>query len=873
MRKLSKVGNSVLLFHLLTFSLFVVSCSSDDGYQSHIKELLMEDMSFTCEGGTQEQEYRHEDLSVYKVSHKESWCSPTLDVNNCKLVVTVKANNTYDARTDTVTLTDTIAKSSRYITIKQDRNTGLFLDKSYVEASMYGDTVSTKLKYNVNYKVQIPNDCDWVTQGSASKTRGLDSTTLTFYVKENKTYKARDAVITVVNMTEKLTDKLKIHQPFNTVFKADSTNFEVNQYGDTITVNLTTNISYDVTIPDTCNWITKKSSSGVRGQGALTRGTDTKSIIFYIKENKTYHARNGVVTLSNSGAGASIEINIKQPFKTEFSLEKKYIEASQYGDTVSIKMTSNVSYDVTIPDDCDWITRAATRKTRGVETSNILLKVAENKTYKEREAVIEVGNEDAGVSESITIYQPFNMVFSVDSTSFEVSMDGATFTVNLRHNIGYDVSIPSSCDWLSKVSGARKAGARNTTSRTLPLQSRRGRGGLTRASTQGTDTTAIVFRASENTTEQEREATITISNKDAGAETKIYVHQPFTTTFSVDSTSFEVGTNGGTKTVNLESNISYDVSIPSDCDWITLQSNSRTRGASTSSNKSGQGRSNTRGTKTIALVFKVSKNTTGKERSATVTLGNSKLGVSKAISFKQKFESTFSVDTTAVEVDELGGTFGVNVVANVSVSVQPQVSWLSVGSKTGEGDGYWTQNISVSRFTNKTDQRQGKVKFLYAAGNESKTVTVTQKRTLYIKESDVTLTEAGKDSTLTLTNTEARTVSWSSSNTGVVTVNAGKVRAVADGTAVITVRSSDGKYSDTCNITVEIPEPTEEETTGDDETSSGDGTTGDDGTSTGDGSSSGDESASTSDSGSSSDDNASARARKRVRYNKVRFKR
>ena len=135
------------------------------------------------------------------------------------------------------------------------------------------------------------------------------------------------------------------------------------------------------------------------------------------------------------------------------------------------------------------------------------------------------------------------------------------------------------------------------------------------------------------------------------------------------------------------------------------------------------------------------------------------------------------------------------------------------------------------------------------------------------------MTEAGKDSTLTLTNTEARTVSWSSSNTGVVTVNAGKVRAVADGTAVITVRSSDGKYSDTCNITVEIPEPTEEETTGDDETSSGDGTTGDDGTSTGDGSSSGDESASTSDSGSSSDDNASARARKRVRYNKVRFKR
>jgi uncharacterized protein YjdB len=349
-----------------------------------------------------------------------------------------------------------------------------------------------------------------------------------------------------------------------------------------------------------------------------------------------------------------------------------------------------------------------------------------------------------------------------------------------------------------------------------------------------------VFRASANTTEQEREATITISNKDAGAEAKIYVHQPFTTIFNVDSTSFEVATEGGTKTVNVESNISYDVSIPSDCNWISLQSNSRAR---------------TRSSKTTALLFKISKNTSGKKRSATVTIGNNSLGVSKAITFTQKFESTFSVDTTAVEVDELGGTFGVNVVANVSVSVLPQVSWLTAGSKIDGGDGYWTQKINVSSFSNKADQRQGKVKFLYAAGNDSKTVTVTQKRTLYIKESDVTLTAAGQDSTLTLTNTESRSVTWSSSNMGVATVNAGKVKAVADGTATITVISSDGKYFDRCNITVEIPESKDDESASNDESSSGE------------------ESADSSTSGNSSDDNASARARKRVRYNKVRFKR
>ena len=793
-RKLSVVG--VLSYLLpLTSYLLILSCSSDDdGYQSHLKELLMEDMSFTCEGGTQEQVYRHEDLSVYKVSNIQPWCTSTLDVNNCKLVVSVKANNTYDARTDTVTLTDTIAKTSRYLTVRQARNTGLFIDKTYVEANMYGDTITTMLKHNVSYEVQIPDTCDWVTRGQASKTRGLDSTFITFYVKENKTYKDRDAVITVINKDEKLTDKLKIHQPFNTEFKADITDFEVKQYGDTITVNLTTNISYDVIIPDTCSWITMKSSSSVtKVRTALTRGTDTKTLTFIIKENNSYHDRDGVVTISNADAGASIDINIHQPFKAVFSPDKKFIKASQYGDTVTIKMTSNVGYDVTIPDDCDWIKRAASRQTRGVETSTILLRVAENKTYKSREAVVIVSNDEAGVSESITISQPFDMVFSVDSTSHEVSMDGATFTVNLRHNISYDVSIPKSCKWLSQVTGTRQGtrgakGVRNTRNAQNILR--------TRGASKGIDTTAIVFRASENTTEKERAAIIVISNKDAGVEAKIYVHQPFKVIFNVDSTSFEVPMGGGTKTVNVESNISYNVLIPSDCDWISQQSS---------------GRAGTRSSKTTALLFKVSKNTTGKERSATVIISNSSLNVSKAITFKQKFNSTFDVDTSEIEVDERGGTFGVNVVANVSVSVQPQVSWLTVGSKTGVGDGYWTQNINVSSFSNKTDQRQGKVKFLYAAGNESKTVTVTQKRTLYIKESDVTLTEAGKDSTLTLTNTEGRAVSWSSSNTRVVTVNAGKVRAVANGTASIIVMSTDGKYFDNCNITVEIPEPAKEE--------------------------------------------------------------
>jgi len=83
--------------------------------------------------------------------------------------------------------------------------------------------------------------------------------------------------------------------------------------------------------------------------------------------------------------------------------------------------------------------------------------------------------------------------------------------------------------------------------------------------------------------------------------------------------------------------------------------------------------------------------------------------------------------------------------------------------------------------------------------------------------SDTTLTESGQKLSLSslLTNTESRPLTWKSSNKDVATVNgAGTVTAVANGTAVITVKSSDdgGKYSDAVSITVEIPEPPSEET-------------------------------------------------------------
>ena len=278
---------------------------------------------------------------------------------------------------------------------------------------------------------------------------------------------------------------------------------------------------------------------------------------------------------------------------------------------------------------------------------------------------------------------------------------------------------------------------------------------------------------------------------------KIYIHQPFTPVFKVDKAEAEVPMEGGIVTASVESNISYDVKIPSGCNWITLSSSSRSR---------------SRAAKASVIMLSVAANTSGRNRSATITIGNAAIGVSAPLTITQPFTTNFNVDPTPLQVDERGGTLGVNVAANVPVTVQSLSDWITIGGKTGVGNGYWTQQIQVSPFSDKTAQRVGTVKFLYPAANQSVVVTVTQLRTLFIAESAITLTEAGQTQALTLQNTNAKTVSWSSSDTGVATVSsAGTVTAVANGTASIYVRTSDGRYSDKVYVTVNIPEPPQEE--------------------------------------------------------------
>ena len=88
------------------------------------------------------------------------------------------------------------------------------------------------------------------------------------------------------------------------------------------------------------------------------------------------------------------------------------------------------------------------------------------------------------------------------------------------------------------------------------------------------------------------------------------------------------------------------------------------------------------------------------------------------------------------------------------------------------------------------------------------TVNVTG---ITLSQTEAAMTVGGE--TLTLTATVApddatdKTVTWTTSNADIATVENGVVTAVAVGTATITVTTTDGSFTATCAITVTAPEP------------------------------------------------------------------
>ena len=143
--------------------------------------------------------------------------------------------------------------------------------------------------------------------------------------------------------------------------------------------------------------------------------------------------------------------------------------------------------------------------------------------------------------------------------------------------------------------------------------------------------------------------------------------------------------------------------------------------------------------------------------------------------------------------------------------------WVSISSIKQSKNSSYEWEVVLSSSKNTGYNRSGEM--IVKTRSQSKTLTIFQKgdkgdyiALTGIEIDDTVLTlVVGEQATLSAipvpSNASEYSVNWTSSNTSVATVSSdGVITAKSVGTSTITVKTSDGKFSDTCTVTVRAAE-------------------------------------------------------------------
>lgn len=176
----------------------------------------------------------------------------------------------------------------------------------------------------------------------------------------------------------------KPQKPEESVFTIDSEgNYIVEAKGGDVVVKVTTNIEYDVVIPEAASWLSL----------ADTRAVREETLTFSVVENDDVEARMVEVLLVDADGKQLQSITINQNgadpvFVTDG--EGNYVVEAAGGD-ILVKVTTNLQYNVVIEEGVSWFSLS---DTRAVREETLRFTILENEELEERSAVVELKGLD-----------------------------------------------------------------------------------------------------------------------------------------------------------------------------------------------------------------------------------------------------------------------------------------------------------------------------------------------------------------------------------------------------------------------------------------------------------------------------------------------
>ncbi|MCX4292288.1 MAG: SUMF1/EgtB/PvdO family nonheme iron enzyme [Odoribacter sp.] len=426
------VSGVALLYLFLGGALLVASCSKDSGGdgpeepdqpKNVMLELSRSDLVFESSGG--EKTFTVSCNGTWTIENESDWCTTDFTHGTGNLTVTVTAAVYSGMEDRNMNLTIKAGDKTQVLGVTQKGKDAIIVSKDKFEVPQEGVTISVEVKSNISYEVTIPEEFgSWI--APSPRSRAVTKASYEFVISKNSSKKPREGYILFAGNS--VQDTVRIYQADRLVL-TDPTCY-VSHEGGEITVELKTNVNYDVQIPTSvASWISRVE----------TRTLRTDRIHFSVSENRGRDVREALVVVKDRNSKLSDTLRVCQYGKGLIVSQQNYF-VPRAGKTISVEVKGGIEYGVTIPSAFQsWIASAGgtSSSLSDVTPKTYRFAVSELEGNEEREGYIVFSGNS--LTDTVYIYQGGDFTETIKGVSFDMLyVEGGTFMMGATEEQGDD---------------------------------------------------------------------------------------------------------------------------------------------------------------------------------------------------------------------------------------------------------------------------------------------------------------------------------------------------------------------------------------------------------------------------------------------------
>ena len=348
-------------------------------------------------------------LNIANTTSGVTWCTVSATSGakgNANVKFNVTENTDYENRSVSVTIkSGTVSKT---FTISQKSADALLVTTDKYEVNQNGGTIEIEVKTNIDYKMEISESAmKWISESSS---RGLTTYKHTLKIAANEEIKKREGEIHFKSGNK--VETIKIYQAASEAILLLSQNeYNVSNKGDTISVDVKSNVEYDVQMPKV-DWIIDMSSN---------RGLSSHTLNYIVRSNETYDNRYAEIIFYDKNNGLKDTLKVVQMQKDAIVITKKRFEVQAEGETIEVEFLANIDFEIIMPK-ADWINLL---KSRTLNSAKCYFKIEENLSNEKRCERIIIKNQKKQLYDTIIVEQ----------TSIKKETPYLTFSANEKQTL------------------------------------------------------------------------------------------------------------------------------------------------------------------------------------------------------------------------------------------------------------------------------------------------------------------------------------------------------------------------------------------------------------------------------------------------------